>query len=200
MQEAVREFEEAAYGVSKPKVIQMEGDVINDKYNVHNELDKSKLLAEEKDIEESKRENFLKVYKEENKKKPESDNSLDTNIRFREEDGEDDSSFKLNTRTQPDKKPLITEIGSGPAIVEAPKKIQEVEVPFSWVDAQRVELKPQFIAQADFVFLNINLKGYNPNEDVRFALSSDELLIEIRDRSAPKGVSRVRRLCQTLTK
>jgi hypothetical protein len=99
MQEAVREFEEAAYGVSKPKVIQMEGDVINDKYNVHNELDKSKLLAEEKDIEESKRENFLKVYKEENKKKPESDNSLDTNIRFREEDGEDDSSFKLNTRT-----------------------------------------------------------------------------------------------------
>lgn len=135
MQEAVREFEEAAYGVSKPKVIQMEGDVINDKYNVHNEVDKSKLLAEEKDIEESKRENFLKVYKEENKKKPESDNTLDTNIRFREEDGEDDSSFKLNTRTQPDKKPLITEIGSGPAIVEAPKKIQEVEVPFSWVDA-----------------------------------------------------------------
>ena len=71
---------------------------------------------------------------------------------------------------------------------------------FSWANAQRIELKPSFIAQADFVFLNINLKGYNPDEDVRYALSSDELLLEIRDRSAPKGVSRVRRLCQTLTK
>lgn len=47
IQQAVREFEEAAYGVSKPKVIQMEGDVINDKYNVQNEVDKSKLFAEE---------------------------------------------------------------------------------------------------------------------------------------------------------
>lgn len=73
--------------------------------------------------------------------------------------------------------------------------MEEVEVPFSWADAQRVELKPQFIAQADFVFLNINLKGYKSDEDVKFALSSDEILIEIRDRSAPKGVSRVRRLC-----
>jgi hypothetical protein len=47
IQQAVREFEEAAYGVSKPKVIQMEGDVINDKYNVQNEVDKSKLFAED---------------------------------------------------------------------------------------------------------------------------------------------------------
>ena len=108
--------------------------------------------------------------------------------------------MQLNTSAQPVKKPLITEIGSGPSIVDAPKEVREVEVPFSWANAQRIELKPSFIAQADFVFLNINLKGYNPDEDVRYALSSDELLLEIRDRSAPKGVSRVRRLCQTLTK
>lgn len=195
IQQAVREFEEAAYGVSKPKVIQMEGDVINDKYNVQTEVDKNKLLADQ-DHETSKREDFLKIFKENDKKqkKAEPESTLESNIRFRQEE-EENSDFKLNTSAQPGKKPLITELGSGPAIVEAPKKVEEVEVPFSWADAQRVELKPQFIAQADFVFLNINLKGYNPDEDVKFALSSDEILIEIRDRSAPKGVSRVRRLC-----
>ena len=195
IQQAVREFEEAAYGVSKPKVIQMEGDIIDDKYNVQTEVDKNKLFAED-DSEKSKREDFLKIFKENEKKQKnaEPESNLDSNIRFRQEEDED-QDFKLNTSAQPGKKPLITEIGTGPAIAEAPKTIQTVEVPFSWTDAQRVELKPQFIAQADFVFLNINLKGYNPDEDVKYALSSDELLIEIRDRSAPKGVSRVRRLC-----
>ena len=48
--------------------------------------------------------------------------------------------------------------------------------------------------------MNLPLKGYNRDEDVRYALSSDEFLLEVRDRTAPKGVSRVRRLCQTLTK
>lgn len=74
------------------------------------------------------------------------------------------------------------------------------EVPFSWETAQRIELKPQFIAQADMVFLNLPLKGYKKDEDVRYALSSDEICLEIRDRTAPKGQHRVRRLCQTLTK
>ena len=67
IQQAVREFEEAAYGVSKPKVIQMEGDVINDKYNVQTEVDKNKLLADQ-DQETSKREDFLKIFKENDKK------------------------------------------------------------------------------------------------------------------------------------
>lgn len=53
--------------------------------------------------------------------------------------------------------------------------------------------------QADYVFLNLPLKGYSKDEDIRYALSSDELLIEVRDRSA-KGPHKIRRLCQTLTK
>jgi len=67
IQQAVLEFEEAAYGVSKPKVIQMDGDVINDKYNVQTEVDKNKLLADQ-DRETSKREDFLKIFKESDRK------------------------------------------------------------------------------------------------------------------------------------
>ena len=44
------------------------------------------------------------------------------------------------------------------------------------------------------------MRGYKPTEDVRYALSSDEFVLEVRDRTAPKGVSRVKRICQTLTK
>ena len=97
MQQAVREFEEAAYGVSKPKVIQMEGDIIDDKYNVQTEVDKNKLFAED-DSEKSKREDFLKIFKENEKKQKnaEPESNLDSNIRFRQEEDED-QDFKLNT-------------------------------------------------------------------------------------------------------
>jgi hypothetical protein len=90
MQQAVREFEEAAYGVSKPKVIQMEGDIIDDKYNVQTEVDKNKLFAED-DSEKSKREGFLKIFKENEKKQKnaEPESNLDSNIRFRQEEDED---------------------------------------------------------------------------------------------------------------
>jgi hypothetical protein len=55
--------------------------------------------------------------------------------------------------------------------------------------------------QADIVFINLPLKGYNKDEDIRYALSSDELVLEIRDRSAStNGSHKIRRLCQTLTK
>jgi len=70
-------------------------------------------------------------------------------------------------------------------------------VPFSWKTAQVVELKPQMIMQSDMVFLNLPYKGYNKDEDIRYALSADELLLEIRDKSAP---NKIRRLCQTLNK
>jgi hypothetical protein len=90
IQQAVREFEEAAYGVSKPKVIQMEGDIIDDKYNVQTEVDKNKLFAED-DSEKSKREDFLKIFKENEKKQKnaEPESNLDSNIRFRQEEDED---------------------------------------------------------------------------------------------------------------
>jgi len=54
------------------------------------------------------------------------------------------------------------------------------------------------IQQMDLVFLNIAFKGYKKDEDVRFALSADEFLIEIRDRMS--GQNRIHRLCKTLNK
>ena len=48
------------------------------------------------------------------------------------------------------------------------------------------------------MFLNIQFKGYNKDEDVRYALSADELLIEIRDRS--QKAHRIHRKCVTLEK
>lgn len=59
----------------------MDSDVINDKYNVQSEVDKSKIMAEDK--EATKKDDFLKIYKEDKKKKPESENALETNIRFK---------------------------------------------------------------------------------------------------------------------
>ena len=43
--------------------------------------------------------------------------------------------------------------------------------------------------------MNINFKGYDKNKDVRFALSENELLLEIRDKQ-----NMVHRLCKTLQK
>lgn len=53
--------------------------------------------------------------------------------------------------------------------------------------------------QSDHVFINIPFKGYNKEQDIRYALSTDELLIEVRELQS-KGVHKIRRLCQTLTK
>lgn len=203
MSDLVKEYQEAGYGVSQSKVITTPDDMIDDKYGVSNEVDKSKLKEEKRDLQTVKREEFLKIYKEEGKNKQQSEDDAsnpDSNrIKFRP-DNEAEIDIELKTQQMPTKKPLITEIGSGPSITEDKKEKEIVDVPFSWTDAQRIELKPQFIAQADFVFLNLPLKGYKPDEDVRYALSPDEILLEIRDRTAPKGTSRVRRLCQTLSK
>ena len=44
------------------------------------------------------------------------------------------------------------------------------------------------------------MKGYKKEEDVRYALSENELLLEVRDRSVKNGPGRVKRICQTLNK
>jgi len=46
----------------------MEGDIINDKYNVQTEINTNNLKAEEKDEQAVQREDFLKIYKKEEKK------------------------------------------------------------------------------------------------------------------------------------
>lgn len=69
---------------------------------------------------------------------------------------------------------------------------------FDWKTAERVDLSYTFIHQPEFVFININIKGYK-EEDVHYAFSADEIVIEIRDRAA-KRVHQIQRLCQTLSK
>jgi hypothetical protein len=45
----------------------------------------------------------------------------------------------------------------------------------------------------EFVIINFQMKGYNKSTDVRYALSENELLVEIKDSAA-----RVHRVCKTL--
>jgi len=44
------------------------------------------------------------------------------------------------------------------------------------------------------------LKGYKKEEDVRFAVSENEIVLEIRDKTVVNGPGRKARLCQTLHK
>jgi hypothetical protein len=54
--------------------------------------------------------------------------------------------------------------------------------PFDWETSERVDLiKFQLINQQDFVFINFPFKGFNQDKDVRYALSANEFLLEIRD-------------------
>ena len=50
------------------------------------------------------------------------------------------------------------------------------------------------------MFVNISAKGYKKEEDIRYALSSDELVIEIRDKAVKRGTHQIKRLCKTLNK
>ena len=49
--------------------------------------------------------------------------------------------------------------------------------------------------QGDLIFINCNFKGYNKESDARYALSDNEILLEVRDVSKNK----VHRICKTLT-
>jgi CS domain len=59
-----------------------------------------------------------------------------------------------------------------------------------------VEAAHQFFHTKEFVFINFNMKGYSKLTDVRYALSQNELLVEIKEPST----QRVHRLCKTLFK
>ena len=74
---------------------------------------------------------------------------------------------------------------------------EDIMLPFDFETAARVELKGTFIQQPEYVFLNISAKGYNKEEDVRYALSADECCLELRDKKAP--VPTIQRLCVTLS-
>lgn len=74
--------------------------MIDDKYGVSNEIDKSKLKEEKRDPQTVKREEFLKIYKEESKNKPSSEedasNSDINRIKFRPEN-ETEIDIELKT-------------------------------------------------------------------------------------------------------
>lgn len=57
-----------------------------------------------------------------------------------------------------------------------------------------MDAKYQFINQGELVFVNLNFKGYSRDADARFALSENEILLEVRDTAKNK----VHRLCKTL--
>lgn len=70
------------------------------------------------------------------------------------------------------------------------------EIVFDWDKAERMDAKFQFINQGELIFLNFNFKGYKKDCDVRYALSENEVFLEVRD--VPKN--KVHRLCKTLFK
>lgn len=101
-------------------------------------------------------------------------------------------------KIRPETGPLIQEIKSVNEENEAPAQLpaeasKQAEPQFSWETAEHVEAKHQFFHMKEFVIINFQMKGYNKNTDVHYALSENELLVEIRDSS-----SRVHRVCKTL--
>jgi len=65
---------------------------------------------------------------------------------------------------------------------------------FDWDTAERVESKHVFMNQGELVFVNFNFNGYNKDSDVRYALSENELFLEVRD----LGKNKVYKCAKTL--
>ena len=78
---------------------------------------------------------------------------------------------------------------------EQPVKREPLGPKFSWESAERVDAKFQFLNQGELVFLTFNFKGYSKEKDARFALSDNEILLEVRD----AGKNKVHRVCKTLS-
>lgn len=152
---------------------------------------------DKRDLLTVKREDFLNIYKEgEQTQTTEDAPDLSQGIKFKRDA---DKGFELKTSETSDKKPLIMELDTpaladeSKALAQAEEIAAEAERAFNWETAERFELKGQFITQGDYVFLNMPLRGYDREQGVRYALSSDEILIEVREKN------RVHRLCQCLT-
>ena len=152
------------------------------------------------------RENFLNIYQENKDVDADEDSGapdLSNGIRYRRDD-EDEDQFEMRTSKENGKKPLIQELDAKEQATVQEKKVArevaaaEFEKQFSFDTAERIDLKGSFIQQPDFVFYNIPAKGYNKETDVRYALSADEFIIEIRDKTQ-RGKHVIKRMCKTLT-
>ena len=185
----------------------MNGGPIDDKYNLEQNTDeiRKKMLANQD--EDDTQDGFLKVY-DENKNaqalEGEAEPLTKDQVKFRQAGEEPD--LNLQMPGQPDgARPQIQELSSTSFEAEsqkaaALKQQQEEEAakvvvpPFSWDDAERVEAKHTFVNQGDMVFATFHFKGYDKEKDVRYALSDDEVLLEVRDVAKNK----VHRVCSTL--
>jgi hypothetical protein len=63
------------------------------------------------------------------------------------------------------------------------EKREEPKMPaFSWETAEVVDAaKPMFSNAGELVFVTFMFKGYNKDADVRYALSDNEILLEVRE-------------------
>lgn len=91
---------------------------------------------------------------------------------------------------------MIQEISSKPAAkkIAAKKKVEKPKPVFSWEKADRVDADFTFINQGELVFVNFKFKGYNKDKDVKYAISENEIFIEVADEAKNK----VHRVCKTL--
>ncbi|CDW74714.1 UNKNOWN [Stylonychia lemnae] len=211
-----------------PNIDVIGGDILGDQYKKDDdEVDLKKLKEEalkedqvKQDDLSKQRENFLKVYKEDqdNQDFGEDDGQL-KEVRFKNTLGDEDginSNIKITGLNDLASKPLIQEIKQNSQgnekTSQAEQKIQENEsiLPqvkqqvFDWDKTERIQAKFQFFHQKEFVFINLNFKGYNKLTDVRFALSENELVLEVKYPSAlwtkDNQVFQINRLCYTLHK
>lgn len=198
-----------------------DSEVLHDEYNLERDTDylKQNLFADNDEddvkgdvggqggdvLEKGKKQDFLKVYDESKDGKKageqteESGLLKDGQVRTRRE-GQVDTGAEVN---EDQNQPVIEELSSTvftdkktaeQAITET-KKL-EPEIVFDWDKAERMDAKFQFINQGELIFLNFNFKGYKKDCDVRYALSENEVFLEVRD--VPKN--KVHRLCKTLFK
>jgi hypothetical protein len=170
-----------------PRVVDTSGEsgAINDPYQIGGTKNRDQINTESEEADQQS--SFLKVAKE---------STQEEEVEEEEKLNPDDIKFKRDTETGDEDKPatLIKEVGSSeaPSTTEEsfPDGIPEAEkeAPFNWEDAEVVDCKHSFIERGDMVFINIQMNGYS---ETRYALSSDEFLIEIRE----PGTKRVHKLC-----
>ena len=121
-------------------------------------------------------------------------------ISFKQKEEEADIDLALPGQKTDGKKPMIQEMASvnfedqAKQSVAMKQKEMNNAKPFDWDTAEQIDSKFTFINQGDLVFVNFNFKGYKKESDIRYALSDNEILLEVRDVAKNK----VHRVCKTL--
>lgn len=191
-----------------------DSEVLKDEFNFEQDTDalKRSLFADNDDEDDvgdgasnpdgAQASSFLNVYKED-KDEPAADKAdgaagiKDGVVRTRAD--AEEGALDLPNEEAGASKPAIQELSSTTFDgSERPGRKQEEEKPkepeFNWETAEQVDAKFQFINQGELIFLNFNFKGYKRASDVRYAISENEVILEVRDVAKNK----VHRLCKTL--